>query len=124
MSRLENTLTTSVHVLGDATYAVEGNICGVHGTRCPRAGDVAIADCTPFLPSYVSSVGCILSSDTSCSIIASVVDSSSGSYYACVLPVGGEAPRVVDKFASRPIDTTAAPTTPTATHATMILVIS
>ncbi|KDO29701.1 hypothetical protein SPRG_05652 [Saprolegnia parasitica CBS 223.65] len=124
MSRLENTLTTPVHVLGDATYAVQGDVCGVHGTGCPRTGDVAIADCTPFLPSYVPSVGCIMSSNTTCSIIASVMDSSSVSYYACVFPVGGEAPRVVDKFASRPIDKTAAPTPPTATHATMILVIS
>ena len=122
-SRAENTLKTPVHVLGDATYAVQGNVCGVQGTFCPRAGDIAIADCTPFLPSYVPSVGCVAPSNAVCSTVASVVDSSTASYYACVFPIGGGT-RTVDKFASDPIDKTAAPTTPTATHTTTIFAIS
>ncbi|EQC38906.1 hypothetical protein SDRG_03864 [Saprolegnia diclina VS20] len=114
--------STPVHVLGDATYAIEGDVCGVHGTLCPRVGDIAIADCTPFLPSYVPSVGCVAPSNAVCSIVASVVESSAASYYACVFPIGGSTKQVEDKFASEDsTDKTAVPTTPTTTFALLVI---
>ncbi|OQS01778.1 hypothetical protein THRCLA_05761, partial [Thraustotheca clavata] len=36
---------TNVSVQGDATYCVDGPICGGNGDTCPKKGDTAVANC-------------------------------------------------------------------------------
>ncbi|OQR88478.1 hypothetical protein THRCLA_10299, partial [Thraustotheca clavata] len=43
---------TNVSVEGDATYCIDGPICGDNGDRCPVKGSVASQDCRAGLLSY------------------------------------------------------------------------
>nr|AIG55475.1 secreted protein [Thraustotheca clavata] len=60
---------TNVSVEGDATYCVEGAICGGSGDKCPKKGDVAVADCIKTLNSYVDVGKCVAPSDATCQTI-------------------------------------------------------
>ncbi|GMF35241.1 unnamed protein product [Phytophthora lilii] len=61
---------TDVNVEGDATYCITGVICSGDGDkpagdRCPVSGDIAVADCHDYLPSYLNGK-CVASSDAVC----------------------------------------------------------
>ncbi|RHY30166.1 hypothetical protein DYB32_007386 [Aphanomyces invadans] len=62
---------TNVSVEGDATYCVEGPICGDEGDACPKAGDVAAADCVPNIKSFVSNGQCVAPVTATCQRIQS-----------------------------------------------------
>ncbi|KAG7389168.1 hypothetical protein PHYPSEUDO_010970 [Phytophthora pseudosyringae] len=76
-----------VSVCADATYDLapgRGVACvGIGdaptGTSCPLKGDVAVADCRAFLPSFVAGEGCVAPEDAECRVVA-------GSTWGCVLP--------------------------------------
>ncbi|KAG9415429.1 hypothetical protein AC1031_008871 [Aphanomyces cochlioides] len=61
----------NVSVSGDATYCVPGPICGDEGDSCPKAGDVAAANCVPNIPSFVSNGKCVAPNDATCQRIPS-----------------------------------------------------
>ncbi|OWZ04796.1 Mucin [Phytophthora megakarya] len=61
---------TDVSVEHDATYCIKGAICSGDGDqpagdRCPTSGDVAVADCLDYLPSYLSGK-CVAPMDSVC----------------------------------------------------------
>ncbi|TYZ65740.1 hypothetical protein PybrP1_012001 [[Pythium] brassicae (nom. inval.)] len=77
-----------VSVCGDATFDLpteRGAICAgfgdqPSGTACPRAGDVATADCNGYLPSYDSvASSCVAREDAACELVRGVV-------WGCVFP--------------------------------------
>ncbi|KAG6973559.1 hypothetical protein JG688_00003492, partial [Phytophthora aleatoria] len=78
-----------VSVCGDATYALSesrGALCSgagavPAGTACPLRGDVAVADCHNYLPSYLDG-SCVAPEDAECRIVT-------GSTWGCVLPSVG-----------------------------------
>ncbi|OWZ21469.1 hypothetical protein PHMEG_0003990 [Phytophthora megakarya] len=80
------TSADEVSVVGDAVYSItsdRGPICAGSGaipagTACPLKDDVAIAGCSPNLPSYTSS-GCVAPVDAECAIL------DNGSW-GCVFP--------------------------------------
>ncbi|KAH9105328.1 hypothetical protein LEN26_014804 [Aphanomyces euteiches] len=54
-------------VEGDATYCTKGPICGDEGKNCPKKGDVAVADCTKTLKSYIDANSkCVAPADALC----------------------------------------------------------
>ncbi|KAF0716182.1 hypothetical protein As57867_002977, partial [Aphanomyces stellatus] len=57
---------TNVSVVGDATYCVQGKICGAEGDVCPKKGAVAVADCLKTLNSYVDATKCVAPVDGVC----------------------------------------------------------
>ncbi|OQR85800.1 hypothetical protein THRCLA_23004 [Thraustotheca clavata] len=58
---------TNVSVEGDATYCIQGNICGGNGDQCPTRSTPASADCRPGLPSYFPQWnGCWAPEDAKC----------------------------------------------------------
>ncbi|OQR90249.1 hypothetical protein ACHHYP_05685 [Achlya hypogyna] len=61
---------TNVSVQGDATYCINGNICGGNGDQCPKKGDVAVADCHSNLKSYTNGGKCVAPADGKCQVIA------------------------------------------------------
>ncbi|KAE9104244.1 hypothetical protein PF001_g21929, partial [Phytophthora fragariae] len=79
-----------VSVCGDATYSLSearGALCsgaGVApaGMACPLRGDVAVADCHDYLPSFVEGSSCVAPEDAECRIVT-------GSTWGCVLPSVG-----------------------------------
>ncbi|CAI5701541.1 unnamed protein product [Peronospora effusa] len=66
----------SISVQYDATYSLpesyglscSGNGAKPAGTQCPKAGDVATADCKPYLLSY-SGTGCVAPVDAKCVLV-------------------------------------------------------
>nr|AIG55578.1 secreted protein [Thraustotheca clavata] len=60
---------SNVSVEGDATYCVEGAICGGAGDKCPKTGDVAVGDCIKTLSSYVDVGKCVAPVDATCQTI-------------------------------------------------------
>ncbi|RHY14574.1 hypothetical protein DYB32_010836, partial [Aphanomyces invadans] len=63
---------TNVSVVGDATYCVQGAICGDQGDVCPKQGDAAVADCMSTLSSYVGATAtCVAPADATCQNISS-----------------------------------------------------
>ncbi|RAW30157.1 hypothetical protein PC110_g13504, partial [Phytophthora cactorum] len=78
-----------VSVCGDATYALSesrGALCSgagavPAGTACPLRGDVAVADCHNYLPSYLDG-SCVAPEDAECRIVTE-------STWGCVLPSVG-----------------------------------
>ncbi|RQM16403.1 hypothetical protein DD237_003410 [Peronospora effusa] len=66
----------SISVQYDATYSLpesyglscSGNGAKPAGTQCPKAGDVATADCKPYLLSY-SRTGCVAPVDAKCVLV-------------------------------------------------------
>ncbi|CAK4779478.1 unnamed protein product, partial [Aphanomyces euteiches] len=57
----------NVSVEGDATYCTKGPICGDEGKNCPKKGDVAVADCTKTLKSYIDANSkCVAPADALC----------------------------------------------------------
>ncbi|EQC39071.1 hypothetical protein SDRG_03279 [Saprolegnia diclina VS20] len=60
---------TNVSVEGDATYCIEGAICGGAGDKCPKKGDVAVADCIKTLKSYADGAKCVAPVDATCQTI-------------------------------------------------------
>ncbi|KAF0698467.1 Aste57867_10927 [Aphanomyces stellatus] len=89
---------TNVSVVGDATYCVQGKICGAEGDACPKKGDVAVASCLKTLKSYVDATKCVAPADATCQKIPSGAR-------GCVF---GAAPATT---ATPAITTTAAPAT-------------
>ncbi|RQM24431.1 hypothetical protein B5M09_008346 [Aphanomyces astaci] len=67
---------TEVSVAGDATYCIaDPRVCSGSGpspvgTACPSKGDVAVKDCWPHLPSFVS-VNCVAPRDATCRLLSS-----------------------------------------------------
>ncbi|CAK4066536.1 unnamed protein product [Aphanomyces euteiches] len=57
---------TPVSVVGDATYCIQGAVCGDTGDACPQKGDVAIADCLKHLKSYVDGAKCVAPYSSTC----------------------------------------------------------
>ncbi|KAH9197554.1 hypothetical protein AeNC1_000426, partial [Aphanomyces euteiches] len=62
---------TPVSVEGDATYCITGPICSGNdaskgGDKCPKKGDVAIADCWKYLNSYADGGKCVAPVDAVC----------------------------------------------------------
>ena len=62
---------TPVSVRGDATYCVQGPVCSGSGyapvgLSCPVAGDMAVDDCKPGLPSSAGGMGCRLPMHSRC----------------------------------------------------------
>ncbi|OQR85781.1 hypothetical protein ACHHYP_11384 [Achlya hypogyna] len=61
---------TNVSVEGDATYCVEGNVCGGNGDQCPKKGAVAVANCVAGIPSFANGK-CALAQDATCGTVKS-----------------------------------------------------
>ncbi|RLN89388.1 hypothetical protein BBJ28_00006052 [Nothophytophthora sp. Chile5] len=82
-------LAVDVSVCRDATYSLSvdastlcsGSGAAPAGYACPTAGDVAVADCHSYLPSYVSG-SCVAPEDAQCQIV-------NGDTWGCVLPSVG-----------------------------------
>ncbi|ETV73848.1 hypothetical protein H257_11512 [Aphanomyces astaci] len=62
---------TNVSVEGDATYCVEGAICGDEGDACPNQGDVAAANCVSNIKSFVANGQCVAPVTATCQRIKS-----------------------------------------------------
>ncbi|EQC36013.1 hypothetical protein SDRG_06751 [Saprolegnia diclina VS20] len=59
-----------ISVVADATYCIDGPVCGGEHGGCPKKGDVATAHCLKGLDSYVSADKCIAPMDATCEMIA------------------------------------------------------
>ncbi|KAG6615558.1 Carbohydrate-binding protein [Phytophthora cinnamomi] len=78
-----------VSVCRDATYALSvdaSSLCAGSGSTpagfsCPKAGDVAVADCHAYLPSYKDG-SCVAPEDAVCQLV-------NGDTWGCVLPTVG-----------------------------------
>ncbi|KAG6615971.1 putative carbohydrate-binding protein [Phytophthora cinnamomi] len=78
-----------VSVCADATYDLassRGGVCSGSGaapagTACPLKGDVAVADCHSYLPSFAAG-RCVAPEDAECQLVT-------GSTWGCVLPSVG-----------------------------------
>ncbi|RLN92572.1 hypothetical protein BBJ28_00013284 [Nothophytophthora sp. Chile5] len=89
LSSARSALAVDVSVCRDATYSLSvdastlcsGSGAAPAGYACPTAGDVAVADCHPYLPSYVSG-SCVAPEDAQCQIV-------NGDTWGCVLPSVG-----------------------------------
>ncbi|CAI5742054.1 unnamed protein product [Peronospora destructor] len=77
-----------VSVCLDATYALasseKSDICSGNGNTplgvvCPLKGELAVADCHAFSPSFLVNGSCILQEDAECRIIT-------GTTWGCILP--------------------------------------
>ncbi|KAG7391985.1 hypothetical protein PHYPSEUDO_002691 [Phytophthora pseudosyringae] len=81
--------SVDVSVCRDATYSLSadastlcaGSASVPTGFSCPKAGDVAVADCHSYLPSYVDG-SCVAPEDAVCQLV-------SGDTWGCVLPTVG-----------------------------------
>ncbi|RLN57496.1 hypothetical protein BBJ29_004114 [Phytophthora kernoviae] len=105
-----------VSLCRDATYnspASRGAMCSgagesPAGTACPLKGDVAIADCHDYLPSWNGSV-CVAPEDAECAIV-------NGDTWGCVLPSVGcgtaTTPCPVTSLPDTPCPVTSLPDTP------------
>ncbi|CAH0481924.1 unnamed protein product [Peronospora belbahrii] len=79
-----------VSVCRDATYDISvdasllcaGSGSGPTGLSCPKAGDVAVADCYSYLPSYTGKQ-CVAPEDAVCQLV------HGGDTWGCVLPTVG-----------------------------------
>ncbi|OQR92042.1 hypothetical protein ACHHYP_04114 [Achlya hypogyna] len=71
---------TNVSVLHDATYCVDGPICGSSIGACPTSGAIASGDCVSNVASYNASSGsCVLAADSICT-------SFDDGVFRCALP--------------------------------------
>ncbi|ETI39273.1 hypothetical protein F443_15125, partial [Phytophthora nicotianae P1569] len=105
-----------VSLCRDATYnspASRGAMCSgagaaPAGTACPLKGDVAIADCYDYLPSWNGST-CVAPEDAECTIV-------NGDTWGCVLPSVGcgtaTTPCPVTALPDTPCPVTSLPDTP------------
>ncbi|EGZ16478.1 hypothetical protein PHYSODRAFT_360307 [Phytophthora sojae] len=81
--------TVDVSVCRDATYSLSvdaSSLCAGSGSTpagfsCPKAGDVAVADCHAYLPSYKDG-SCVALEDAVCQLV-------NGDTWGCVLPTVG-----------------------------------
>ncbi|KUF80866.1 hypothetical protein AM587_10013980 [Phytophthora nicotianae] len=81
--------SVDVSVCRDATYSLSidaSTLCAGSGSvpagfSCPKAGDVAVADCHSYLPSYVDG-SCVAPEDAVCQLV-------NGDTWGCVLPTVG-----------------------------------
>ncbi|KAE8881790.1 hypothetical protein PF005_g27596 [Phytophthora fragariae] len=81
--------SVDVSVCRDATYALSvdaSSLCAGSGSTpagfsCPKAGDVAVADCHSYLPSYADG-SCVAPEDAVCQLV-------NGDTWGCVLPTEG-----------------------------------
>ncbi|KAG1700741.1 hypothetical protein DVH05_011599 [Phytophthora capsici] len=81
--------SVDVSVCRDATYSLAidaSSLCAGSGARpagfsCPKAGDVAVADCHSYLPSYLDG-SCVAPEDAVCQLV-------NGDTWGCVLPTVG-----------------------------------
>ncbi|KAG6955645.1 hypothetical protein JG687_00011078 [Phytophthora cactorum] len=81
--------SVDVSVCRDATYSLSidaSSLCAGSGSvpagfSCPKAGDVAVADCHSYLPSYLDG-SCVAPEDAVCQLV-------NGDTWGCVLPTVG-----------------------------------
>ncbi|KAL3658469.1 hypothetical protein V7S43_016601 [Phytophthora oleae] len=81
--------SVDVSVCRDATYSLSvdtSSLCAGSGATpagfsCPKAGDVAVADCHSYLPSYLDG-SCVAPEDAVCQLV-------NGDTWGCVLPTVG-----------------------------------
>nr|AIG56031.1 secreted protein [Achlya hypogyna] len=97
---------TNVSVEGDATYCIQGAICGGAGDACPKKGDVAVADCVKTLKSYADGAKCVAPVDATCQVIKT---GAKGCVFGAGAPAGTTAAPAGTTAA--PAGTTAAPST-------------
>ncbi|RHY09424.1 hypothetical protein DYB36_006189 [Aphanomyces astaci] len=91
---------TNVSVVGDATYCVQGNICGDQGDVCPKKDDLAVGDCIQTLKSFVGATSkCVAPADAVCQKLPSGAR-------GCVFSSGAAATTT-----GTPANTTSAPAT-------------
>ncbi|KAG7378087.1 hypothetical protein PHYPSEUDO_010584 [Phytophthora pseudosyringae] len=89
---------TVVSVKGDATYCIEGPVCGggpskqVQGT-CPAEGDAAIGHCVRTSRSFAT--GCVAPVDAQCVV-------SRAGRWECVFPIASSAPAATGKATPTP----------------------